>query len=311
MILVFGSINIDLVARVSSIPHPGETVLSPGYELLFGGKGANQAVAAARATSGTDLIVAMAGQVGDDEFGRAALANLERNGVMIGEVAAGPEPTGCAFITVEESGENAITVASGANRMLHAGAVDRRFGPDDILVLQMEVLFSESLALAKRARAEGARVVWNFAPAPASFQSSDIRALLGHSDVFVANEHEARSAAEMMGLSGDEEAAAAALAKTGRVAVVLTQGARGAVAIAPDGAQSRCGVPSVQVVDTTGAGDTFVGVLAAEMADGRLISEALSRACLAGSLACEKVGAQPGMPSRIDLERRCVSAAMS
>src|SRR3954447_9435987 len=214
MILVFGSINIDLVARVPWIPRPGETVLAPGYELFFGGKGANQAVAAARATSGTGIVVAMAGRVGDDEFGRSALANLEKNGVNTAAVATGPEPSGCAFITVEESGQNAITVASGANRMLRAGDVERCFGPKDIILLQMEVPFSESLALARRARADGARVMWNFAPAPTDFRTSDLRELIAASDVFVANEHEARSAAHMLGVSGDEEAAAAALART-------------------------------------------------------------------------------------------------
>ena len=152
MILVFGSINIDLVARVPSIPRPGETVLAPGYELFFGGKGANQAVAAARATSGSGRVVAMAGRVGNDEFGRAALANLDRNGVTTGAVATGPEPSGCAFITVEESGQNAITVASGANRMVRAGNVHGRFDQEDIVVLQMEVPFSR----VARARPAGA-----------------------------------------------------------------------------------------------------------------------------------------------------------
>ena len=217
MILVFGSINIDLVARVPSIPRPGETVLAPGYELFFGGKGANQAVAAARATSGSGRVVAMAGRVGNDEFGRAALANLDRNGVTTGAVATGPEPSGCAFITVEESGQNAITVASGANRMVRAGNVHGRFDQEDIVVLQMEVPFSELLALARRARADGARVIWNFAPAPTSFRGSDIRELTAASDVFVANEHEARAAADLIGVPGDEEAAAAALATAGGV----------------------------------------------------------------------------------------------
>ena len=217
-------------------------------------------------------------------------------------MATGPEPSGCAFITVEESGQNAITVASGANRMVRAGNVHGRFDQEEIVVLQMEVPFSESLALARRARADGARVIWNFAPAPTSFRGSDIRELTAASDVFVANEHEARAAADLIGVPGDEEAAAAALATAGGGAVVLTQGARGAFAIAADGAPSRAGVPEVRVVDTTGAGDTFVGFLAAAVAERRPISEALHFACRAASLACEKVGAQPGMPSRSDLQ---------
>ena len=140
MILVFGSINIDLVTRVASIPRPGETVLSPRYETLFGGKGANQAVAAARASLPRRVTIAAC--VGDDAFGRSARDNLIRNGVGADLVANSTEPTGCAFITVDEHGENAITVASGANAMLTEASI-RNFGIDasTVAVLQMEVPF--------------------------------------------------------------------------------------------------------------------------------------------------------------------------
>ena len=121
MILVFGSINIDLVSRVVSIPRPGETVLSPRYDMLFGGKGANQAIAAARVSLPGRVTIAAC--VGDDAFGRAARQNLVENGVVDDMVVISTEPTGCAFITVDEHGENAITVASGANTTLAASSV--------------------------------------------------------------------------------------------------------------------------------------------------------------------------------------------
>jgi ribokinase len=145
MILVFGSINIDFVARVASIPRPGETVLSSGYETLFGGKGANQAVAAARVSLPHRVTIAAC--VGDDAFGRSARDNLIRNGVVADLVATSAEPTGCAFITVDERGENAITVASGANATLTDVPV-RSFqvNASMIAVLQMEIPFPEALA---------------------------------------------------------------------------------------------------------------------------------------------------------------------
>jgi ribokinase len=161
MILVFGSINIDLVARVASIPRPGETVLSPRYVTLFGGKGANQAIASARASLPRRVTIAAC--VGDDAFGRSARDNLNRNGVGADLVTNSTEPTGCAFITVDEHGENAITVASGANATLTEASI-RNFGIDasTVAVLQMEVPFPGSLSVARQVRAVGGRVIWNF-----------------------------------------------------------------------------------------------------------------------------------------------------
>lgn len=303
MVIVFGSINIDLVARVPSIPRPGETVLSPGYRLLFGGKGANQAVAAARARRRPATAVAMVAQVGDDEFGRAALANLAANAVEIDGVATGPEPTGCAFITVDDAGENAITVASGANAALAAAACRQAFGPADVLVLQMEVPFAEALAVAHAARRAGSRVIWNFAPAPGAFPREDLAALIEATDILVVNEHEALAAAAILGTAGaDAEAAAAALAQHGRGHVVVTAGARGATAFAAGGTRLHAAAPKIRPVDTTGAGDTFVGVLAAELAAGADLAGALRIACLAASQACLTMGAQPGMPDRATIE---------
>jgi ribokinase len=306
MILVFGSVNIDLVARVPSIPRPGETVLSTGYETLFGGKGANQAVAAARASWGAGTEVAIAARVGSDEFGRAAVANLAASGVSAACVTAGPEPTGCAFIAVEDSGENAITVASGANSALTSASLKHKFTAADILVLQIEVPFAESLLAATRARAAGAQVIWNFAPAPAGFGREELLSLLIATDILVVNEQEAVAAARILGAAPESaEEAAGAIADGRRLTAVLTAGPRGAIAFMADSIRHSAPALAIQPVDTTGAGDTFVGVLAAEIAQGRDLPGALQRACIAASLACTKAGAQAGMPDRAELEAAC------
>ena len=216
MILVFGSINIDLVARVASIPRPGETVLSPRYETLFGGKGANQAIAAARASLPRRVTIAAC--VGDDAFGRSARDNLDRNGVVADLVANSTEPTGCAFITVDEHGENAITVASGANATLTEASI-RNFGIDasTVAVLQMEVPFPASLSVARQVRAVGGRVIWNFAPAPSKFSATDLSDLVNATDIFVVNEHEALAAAALLGRATDEFEEAGSLSVADRL----------------------------------------------------------------------------------------------
>jgi ribokinase len=302
MIVVFGSINVDLVCRVPSIARPGETVLARGYETLHGGKGANQAVAAARAGGG--LPVFMCGRVGEDGFGHAARANLVQERIDVGGVLAGPDPTGCAFIAVDPEGENAITVASGANAALRASDLTRAFEDGDVLVLQMEVPFVEGLSVARHARAGGARVVWNLAPASPDLDRAACLSLIGATDVLIVNEHEARAAAALTGPENeDAEKAAAALSAAG-ADVVLTRGARGAVLARAGSIVAEARAAAVQVVDTTGAGDTFVGTLATCIAEGRDLFDGLARSCLAASLACRASGAQPGMPTRIELDRR-------
>ena len=300
MIVVFGSINMDLVATVVAIPRPGETVLSPGYRTLFGGKGANQAVAAARVHDGR---VAMVGRIGRDGFGEACRGNLVANGVTIDYLAVDDAPTGCAFITVDARGENAITVASGANG--NVAAVDlpeALLGADTMAVMQMEVPLAASLAAARRVKAAGGSVIWNFAPAPSAVAADDLAALLAHTDIFVVNELEAGAAAALLEQPADDwDTAARTVARLGHTTCVVTAGASGAVAYAPDGTRLHAPALKVTPVDTTGAGDTFVGILAAEMvADGHL-AEALRRACIGASLACLAEGAQTAMPTRAAL----------
>jgi ribokinase len=310
MILVFGSINMDLVARVRAIARPGETVLAPRADQFFGGKGANQAVAAARAGGPGGAPVAMAGAVGADAFGEACLANLRANGVDVAVVRRGADPTGCAFIAVDERGENAITVASGANLAVTAASVaDDVLGRAALLVLQMEVPVTESLAVARRARGNGARIVWNLAPAPGPAERDLLPALLAATDVLVVNQHEALATAAIAGgEAGDHAGAAAFLARAHRLTCVVTAGEAGATAIAPDGARLVATAMKIAPVDTTGAGDTFVGVLARGLVDGQDLGAAMAQASVAASLSCLVPGAQAGMPDAAAIRRHLAAA---
>lgn len=306
MIVIFGSINMDLVARVQWIARPGETVLSPRAESFFGGKGANQAVAAARVSHGGPVRVAMAGAIGNDPFGSACLKNLEDNGVDVSAIRVTGEPTGCAFITVDETGENAITVASGANMALRSADLpESLLTRASVLVLQMEVPTADNLEVAARARRVGVKVLWNFAPVPAVKERSAMVELLAVTDILVVNEHEALSIAGIVGEPSDEDyiKAGSAISRSFGPTCIVTAGARGAYAIAPDGARIHAKARPITPVDTTGAGDTFVGVLANGLAEGLEIEQAMERACAAASLACLTAGAQAGMPQRGALER--------
>jgi len=296
MILVFGSLNIDLVVRVKSLPAPGETVLGPSYDVVAGGKGANQALAAARAGAA----VAMVGAVGKDAFGEIALAELAVAGVDLAGVARKGPRTGAAFITVDRNGENEIVVASGANLKARQRQVaDAALGPETLVVLQMEVPVRENWALARRARARGARVLLNAAPA----QSLSAEALASL-DWLVANGIEIAAIAGAAG-HGDEDprAAGAALAAATGIAVVVTLGSQGAVAYA-GGEAWEIGALPVTPVDSTAAGDAFVGTLAAALDAGAALPGALRRASVAGALACLVVGAQPSLPTRAAVDSR-------
>jgi len=301
LITIFGSINVDLVAGVDTIARPGETVLASGYATLCGGKGANQAVAAARVSP--QGRVAMVGRVGRDAFGQRCIDNLAANGVNVDRVTVGAEPTGCAFISVSADGENAITVASGANGCLAAEALPAaELSATTTLVLQMEVPFAASLLAARRVRAAGGRVIWNLAPVPERLSEAELRALLEATSVLVVNEHEACTAAQRLGWTGaDFEAAAAFLAADGGVTCIVTAGPLGARAFHPDGSHQAVAAERILPIDTTGAGDTFVGILAAGLDEGRSWQEVLARACRGASLACLAHGAQRGMPTAEEL----------
>jgi ribokinase len=301
MILVFGSINVDLVAKVATIPGPGKTVLAPSYQRHFGGKGANQAVAAARVSDPGAVIVAA--QIGHDAFGVECLRNLQNNGIGVDLVVEGDAPTGCAFITVDAVGENAITVASGGNGALAAVAVpDTILTDQTILLLQMEVPFVASLTMARRTRAAGGRVVWNLAPVPADMSPAAMADLIEVTDFLVVNEHEAVEAAIALGFAVTNfEEAASFLARKGALTCVVTAGAQGAVAFCSDEQRYEAPAPKIKPIDTTGSGDTFVGILASMIAAGYPLPKALALSCQGATLSCLSFGAQAGMPRRRDL----------
>jgi ribokinase len=309
MIVVFGSINMDLVARVPAIARPGETVLSRRADSFFGGKGANQAVAAARAAE-SNISVAMAGAIGGDAFGETCRSNLRENGVDVRGVRLVAEPTGCAFITVDASGENAITVASGANMSVRASDLDDgALTTASVVVLQMEVPLEESLAVARRAKEADIKIVWNFAPAPDDGDRGLIGDALTATDILVVNEHEALATASVAGIEhvSTYEGAASALAREFGLTCIVTAGSLGAFAMLPDNARLHVPTNAVAPVDTTGAGDTFVGVLAVGLAEDMSLEDAMAQACVAASLSCLKPGAQGGMPKRNEIQAALAS----
>ncbi len=287
MVVVFGSINLDLVAQVARMPLPGETLTGNAFSVSPGGKGANQALAAQRAGAR----VRMFGAVGRDAFAAAALANLELGGIDLSGVTALDAPTGIALIHVDAHGENAITVIAGANGHATAAQVpDDALGPEATLVVQLEVPLAEIALLLRRVR--GARVILNAAPAGA-LPDPVLRAI----GVLVVNESEAAVIGAALGTATEPEAFAVAVAARYRNAVVVTLGARGALAVQGD-AVIAIVAPPVSVVDTTGAGDALVGALAAALDRGTSLRDALAEGVAAGSLACAGAGAQAALPAR-------------
>ncbi len=289
MIVVFGSLNMDLVLTVPSIPRPGETVLCDEYVTKPGGKGCNQAVAAARAGAA----VAMIGQVGDDAFGQRLVDVLSAQQVDTTGIARSVRPTGVACISVESSGENAIAVASGANLDANAGQfAHRELGPDSVLMMQMEVPAEQNWKAVERVRAAGGFSMLNLAPA-ATVPRQALEAL----DMLVVNEIEAQMIAADLGLpSGGPEEAGRGVAAAAGLTCVVTLGGQGALAI-EQGRIWRVDSMAIDPVDTTGAGDAFTGVLAAAIDAGLTLPDALHRASVGAALACLALGAQESLPT--------------
>lgn len=296
MIVVFGSVNIDLVVPVERLPRPGETVLGPHYTFVPGGKGANQALAAARAGSAVRMI----GRVGRDGFADLALADLKAAGIDLSAMERDALPTGCALIPVDRAGGNLIIVASGANRAAAEGQVaDAVLGPETVVMLQMEVPLADNWRLVERAKRRGARIVLNCAPA-----APVPRAALAALDWLVVNESEAELLARDLSLSAtDARSAGAAISKTAGTTVIVTLGGEGAVAFAGAAAWTIGTLP-ITPVDTTAAGDAFVGAFAAATDSGADLPTALHRAGVAGGLACTIAGAQPSLPMKAAIESR-------
>jgi ribokinase len=297
-VVVLGSINMDLVVRAPRFPAPGETLLGSGFQAHPGGKGANQAVAAARLFEGQRGAVALVGRLGTDSHGRQLRALLQAEGVDVGAVGEEPDAqTGVAAITVSDAGENQIVVAPGANARLTAALVEaeaQRFARADVALAQLEVPDEAVAAAARLARERGLRFVLNAAPA----RQLDA-ALLEAVDVLVVN---AGEASLLCGSVGAEplELAGHLLARGPR-AVALTLGANGALWLDAEGALA-CPAPRVSVVDTTGAGDAFAGALAHALAQRLPRETTLRRACCGGGLAVTRAGAIPSLPRARELE---------
>lgn len=295
-VVVLGSVNSDLVAGLDTLPSPGATVLARSLRESGGGKGANQAVAAARLGAS----VAFVGAVGADDRGRAMRAALMAEGVdTAGLRVAADTPTGAALILVDSSAENVIVVAPGANMMLDEQDVEcaaALLTPCSVLLCQLEIPQAVVTAAARAARSTGARVVLNAAPADGVDNE-----LLADADVLVVN---AAEAAALLGrvpiMPADGPDAARELSRV-VPAVVLTLGAHGAVVADNDGVATVRPHP-VQAIDTVGAGDAFTGALACELARGMSLRAAAATGAAAGALAACAPGAQDSMPTRAQLD---------
>ncbi|GAA1265252.1 ribokinase [Pseudonocardia aurantiaca] len=308
-VVVVGAINVDLVVAADRLPGPGETVVGPGLERHGGGKGANAAVAAARAGAAVRLV----GAVGADDTGRAALAELRAEGVEVGEVAVlDGAPTGVALIVVDSAGENQIAVGAGANAHVHADAVRaalaRALPGAGCVLVSTEIPGPAVAAAVEVARAAGVRCVLN--PAPVI---PVVAELLTHGPLLTPNMGELTDLAAAAGVSVPEPAGSATAAshevgerELGRVRaiigktgapVVVTLGGDGALVVAPDGRAEHVPPWPTTVRDTTGAGDTFNGVLAARLAEGDDLAPAVRVANVAAGLSVARVGARAGMPT--------------
>ncbi|MGE0731885.1 MAG: PfkB family carbohydrate kinase [Acidimicrobiia bacterium] len=306
-VVVVGAVNVDLVVPAPRLPGPGETVLGATVERHGGGKGANAAVAAARAGATVHLVAA----VGADDTGAAALADLRAEGVDVDAVAVlDGMPTGVALIVVDPAGENQIAVAAGANAALAADhvheALDRLLPGAGCVLVSAEIAGPALLAAVGRAVAAGVPCVLN--PAPVG---DAVHAAVGSGAVLTPNETELRQLAHAATADdagpgrpdGDVTTAARALAGRSGAAVVVTAGARGAV-IVESAAGPVCAVAApaaTEVVDTTGAGDTFNGTLAARLAAGDRLEDAVRYGVVAASLSVGRLGARSAMPAASEI----------
>jgi ribokinase len=296
-VIVFGSINMDLVARTPRLPIHGETLTGHSFTTIPGGKGANQAVAVARLGVATQLV----GRVGNDSFGQELLASLQATGVGCDRVLIDPiTHSGVAVIAVDDRGENHIIIVPGANGQVSLADVDllhRLLPAASVLLLQLEIPMPVIIAAAQAAKQAGVRVILDPAPAPSELPPQ----LYPLIDILTPNQVEA---SQLVGFAVDD------LESVANAAVILRQRGVGAVIIKLGGKGALCStaddsflIPTfpVSVVDTVAAGDAFNGGLAAALAEGLTLRQAGRWAAAAGALAVTKPGAQPSMPTREEL----------
>ena len=292
MIIVFGAIYADMVMRVDKFPDPGETVLTKTYSYVPGGKGANQALAASRAGQ----MVLLAGAIGNDAQGALALTLLQSAGIDLSAVKESSMPTGCSSIFVNKHAENMICSASGANMEVRENQItDQMLKEAEAIVLQCEAPIDECAKLASRAKQAGVTVILNLAPAtyvPDYY--------LNNVDYLIMNEVEAEFMCNDLNLT-DTISMATTISQQKQLIVILTQGEKGC-ALALNGNISHFPAPKVNAVDTTAAGDTFIGYVAAGIASSDFsIESAIQTASKAASICCTREGSQPSIPFSMEL----------
>jgi ribokinase len=305
-IVVVGSSNTDMVVKAARIPVPGETVTGGVFVMAAGGKGANQAVAAARLGAEVTFVA----RLGEDMFGDQAIENYRREGIVSDLILRDPERhTGVALIMVDEKGENLIAVASGANRALTPQDVERaaeRIRAADVVMLQLETPMETVAFTAKVAADAGVPVILDPAPAPAAPLDAE---LLERVAYLTPNESEAE---RLTGIPVKDEASARAAAQqllqSGARNVIITMGTRGAL-VAHAGQAAMIPGYKVEARDSTAAGDAFNGGLASALARGLSLEEAVRQANLVGALSVTKMGAQPSLPTEDELRRFAESVA--
>jgi len=296
-IVVVGSSNTDMIIKLDRIPKPGETILGGEFISAAGGKGANQAVAAARAGGAVTMIA----RVGQDMFGERAVAGLIEDGINVDHVQYDETPSGVALIFVGKDGENSIGVAGGANAKLSPADVQKAksaFETADVVIMQLETPLDTVQAAADLANAKGTLVILN--PAPARTLPDT---LLKKVSILTPNETEVEL---LTGIAVNDEAscgrAAEILLRKGVNTVIITLGSRGAFVASATSQQLVSGF-NVKQVDTTAAGDTFNGALAVALAEGMSMIDAVRFANAAGAISVTRMGAQPSVPQRIEIEQ--------
>lgn len=298
-VVVVGSSNTDMVVKTAELPKPGETVVGGTFVMAAGGKGANQAVAAARLGAKTTFIA----KVGDDLFGRQAVEGYQNEGIDTRWVLRDPaRPTGVALILVDQRGENLISVASGANEALSPEDMDAAaevLRSADIVVMQLETPLPTVRRAAEIAAAAGVPVILDPAPAPNHPLPED---LLRHVTYLKPNESEAeRLTGVAVTDTESAQAAADCLIAAGPRAVIVTLGPRGALVVEKPGTGTVIPPHVVSAVDTTAAGDAFSGALAVALARGEPLLDAARFAAVAGALAASRMGAQPSLPTEAEV----------
>ena len=294
-ILVVGSLNTDLVVRAPRFPQPGETISGEDLQVIPGGKGANQAVAAARLGAS----VSMLGRVGKDNFGDLLLDNLKSNHVDAQLIQRDDASTGTATIVVDSNGQNSIVLSAGANGKVSSADVNNAsFLNHKLLLLQLEIPLQTVLSAARRAHENGLRVILN--PAPAQPIPAELISL---ADFIIPNETELSL---LTGLSVNDidstEQAARKLLEQGAQNVIVTLGSKGALIVTHTQVTQVNAYP-VDVVDTTAAGDAFIGGFATALLQDKSLEESVRYGCACGALATTKFGAQPSLPKKEDVEK--------